>query len=170
MQTDCAQAGSFQAWHVRSLDGSPGAIVPLDKVELADLGSFPVPQYAFCSAHWFDFHPSGIVAVGYYGGGLQLVDARDPRDLKPYGHATWGLSEVWDAYWVPRYNKRDVATDDRTNIVYTVDLARGVDVYTVDLPGASEGSDGSGQEQPEEPGTAVPTLFAAVAGVLGAGW
>jgi hypothetical protein len=167
MQTDCAQAGSFQAWHVRSLDGAPGAIVPLDKVELADLGSFPVPQYAFCSAHWFDFHPSGIVAVGYYGGGLQLVDARDPRDLKPYGHATWGLSEVWDAYWVPRYTKRDVATDDRTNIVYTVDLARGLDVYTVDLPG---GSGDPAEEQPGSPGLPLPTVFAAVAGVLGAGW
>lgn len=135
MQTDCAQAGSFQAWHVRSLDGTPGAVVPLDKVELADLGSFPVPEYAFCSAHWFDYHPSGIVAVGYYGGGLQIVDARDPRDLRPYGHATWGLSEVWDAYWVPAYDKRGDATEQRTNIVYTVDLARGVDVYTVDLPG-----------------------------------
>ena len=135
MQTDCTKAGSFQAWHVKSLDGTPGAIVPLDKVELADLGNFPVPQHAFCSAHWFDYHPSGIVAVGYYGGGLQLVDARDPQNLKPYGHATWGLSEVWDAYWVPDYNKHDRATERRTNIVYTVDLARGLDVYTVDLPG-----------------------------------
>jgi hypothetical protein len=147
MQTDCARAGSFQAWHVRSLDGTPDAVVPLDKVELADLGSFPVPQDAFCSAHWFDYHPSGIVAVGFYGGGLQLVDARDPRDLKPYGHATWGLSEVWDAYWAPAYNKRGVATDQKTNIVYTVDLARGVDVYTVGLPGA----------EPPEP--TLPTLL-----------
>ena len=39
MQTDCTKAGSFQAWHVRSLDGTPGAIVPLDKVELADLAT-----------------------------------------------------------------------------------------------------------------------------------
>ena len=78
---------------------------------------------------------TGIVTVGYYGGGTQLVDARDPRDLKPYGHAVWGASEVWDSYWVPDYNRNDVKTDRRTNIAYSVDLVRGLDVYTVDLPG-----------------------------------
>jgi hypothetical protein len=136
-QTDCTKAGSFQTWHVKRLDGTPDAIVPLDKVELADLGTFPVPQYAFCSAHWFDYHPSGIVAVGFYGGGTQLVDVRSPRDLKSYGYATWGVSEVWDAYWVPVYNKNGVATGKKTNLVYSVDLVRGLDVYAVDLPGGT---------------------------------
>ena len=37
----------------------PNAIVPLDKVELSDLGTYPLPVGAFCSSHWFDFHPSG---------------------------------------------------------------------------------------------------------------
>jgi hypothetical protein len=132
---DCSTAGSFQTWWVKRLDGTPDAIVPLDKVELADLGSFPSPAGAFCSAHWFDWHPTGIVTVGYYGGGTQLVDVRTARDLKPYGHAVWGASEVWDSYWVPDYSKKDVRTEGRTNIVYSVDLVRGLDVYTVDLPG-----------------------------------
>jgi hypothetical protein len=135
---NCSTAGSFQTWWVKRLDGTPDAIVPLDKVELADLGSYPVPVGSFCSAHWFDHHPSGIVTVGYYGGGTQLVDARDPRDLKPYGHAVWGASEVWDSYWVPVYNRKGAMTDQRTNIAYSVDLVRGLDVYTVDLPGAAE--------------------------------
>jgi len=133
-QTDCSKAGSFQTWWVKRLDGTPDAIVPLDKVELADLGTFPVPQYAFCSAHWFDYHPSGIVSVGYYGGGMQLVDVRDPKKLTSYGHATWGASEVWDAYWVPMYNQAGHATGKKTNLVYSVDLVRGLDVYAVDLP------------------------------------
>lgn len=136
-QPDCSQAGSFQTWHVRRLDGTPDAIVPLDKVELADLGSFPLPAYAFCSAHWFDYHPSGIVAVGFYGGGMQLVDARNPKDLQPFGHATWGVSEVWDSYWVPVYSKSGVRTSKSTNLVYAVDLVRGLDVYQVDLPGSA---------------------------------
>ena len=136
-QTDCARAGSFQTWKVRTLNGAKDAVVPLDKVELADLGSFPVPQYAFCSAHWFDYHPAGIVAVGFYGGGLQLVDARDPRHLKPFGHATWGASEVWDAYWVPVYNTSGRMTQRKTSLVYAVDLVRGLDVYNVTLPGQS---------------------------------
>ena len=66
---DCSTAGSFQTWHIKRLDGSDGSIVPLAKLELADLGTFPVPVGAFCSSHWFDYHPSGVVAVGYYGGG-----------------------------------------------------------------------------------------------------
>ncbi|HSE55214.1 MAG TPA: hypothetical protein VLB03_05745, partial [Nocardioidaceae bacterium] len=133
-QTDCTKAGSFQTWWVKRLDGTPDAIVPLDKVELADLGTFPVPQYAFCSAHWFDYHPSGIVSVGFYGGGTQFVDVRKPRDIKAYGHATWGVSEVWDAYWVPRYTKDGLARG-KTNLAYSVDAVRGLDVYRVALPG-----------------------------------
>ncbi len=136
-QTDCSQAGSFQTWWVKRLDGTPNAIVPLDKVELADLGSFPIPVGAFCSSHWFDFHPSGIVAAGFYGGGTQFIDVRDPRHLKPYGHATWGASEVWDSYWMPVYNKAGTMTSKKTNLAYSVDLARGIDVYRVDLPGTT---------------------------------
>ncbi len=134
-QTDCSQAGSFQTWWVKRLDGTPGAIVPLDKVELSDLGTFPLPQGAFCSSHWFDYHPSGIVAAGFYGGGTQFIDVRDARHIKSYGHATWGASEVWDAYWVPVYNKGGVMTSKKTNLAYSVDLVRGLDVFRVDLPG-----------------------------------
>ena len=134
-QTDCAQAGSFQTWHVKRLDGGTGGIVPLDKVELADLGNFPLPQGAFCSAHWFDYRPGGIVAIGYYGGGMQLLDVRDPRDIKPYGYAHWFASEVWDAMWVPEYDERGRQTGKDTNVVFAIDLVRGLDVYSVDVPG-----------------------------------
>jgi hypothetical protein len=136
-QTDCSKAGSFQTWWFKRLDGTPDAIVPLDKVELSDLGTFPLPQGAFCSAHWFSFHPSGIVAAGFYGGGTQLIDVRDPKHLSSYGHATWGASEVWDSYWVPAYNRSGTDTGQKTNLVYSVDLVRGLDVYAVDLPGST---------------------------------
>jgi hypothetical protein len=136
-QTDCSKAGSFQTWWVKRLDGTPGAIVPLDKVELADLGTYPLPVGAFCSSHWFDYHPSGIVAAGFYGGGTQLIDVRDPRDIRTYGHAVWGASEVWDSYWVPVYDKAGKMTSRKTNLTYSVDLVRGLDVYRVDLPGTA---------------------------------
>jgi hypothetical protein len=51
----------------------------------------------------------------------------------------WGASEVWDSYWVPDYSKKDVRTDARTNIAFSVDLVRGLDVYTVDLPSSGPG-------------------------------
>ncbi len=137
--TDCATAGSLQTWSVGSLDGTPGTIHPLDRINPVDLGEgVSAPQMAFCSAHWFDVHQSGIVAQGYYEGGLRLIDARDPKDLKEYGYVASGLSEVWDAYWVPQHNKKGVASGTKkTNIVYTVDIVRGLDVYTVDLRGST---------------------------------
>ncbi len=131
---DCAAAGSFQTWWVKRLDGTGSAIVPLDKVELADLGSFPSPAGTFCSAHWFDFRPGGLVAAGFYGGGTQILDVRDARDIKAYAHSVWGASEVWDAMWVPVYENGRM-TKRRTDIVYSIDLARGLDVYDVRLPG-----------------------------------
>jgi hypothetical protein len=136
--TDCATAGSFQTWQVGSLDGTPGSIRPLDRINPIDLGEgVATPRMAFCSAHWFDYHPSGIVAAGFYEGGLRLLDVRDARDIKEYGYVASGLSEVWDAYWVPQRNKNGVATGTKTNIVYTVDAVRGLDVYTFDLPGTT---------------------------------
>lgn len=136
--TDCTTAGSLQSWHVTSLDGTPGTIHPLDRINPVDLGEgVATPHMAFCSAHWFDVHQSGIVAQGYYEGGLRLIDARDPRHLTEYGYVASGLSEVWDAYWVPARNKKGVAGSGKTNIVYTVDAVRGLDVYTVDLPGSA---------------------------------
>lgn len=135
-ETDCAKAGSFQTWWVKKLDGTKNAIVPLDKVELADLGTFPLPHGGFCSSHWFDFRPGGLVAVGFYGGGTQVLDIRNAKDIKSYGHSVWGGSEVWDAMWVPVY-KDGKQTAGRTNIVYSIDLVRGLDVYRVRLPGTS---------------------------------
>jgi hypothetical protein len=139
-QTDCAKAGSFQTWHVKTLDGGRGGIVPLDKVELADLGNFPSPQGAFCSAHWFDYRPGGIVAIGYYGGGTQFIDVRDPQKLRSHGYAHWGASQVWDAMWVPVYDRHGDQTKANSNVVYSIDLVRGLDVYSVDVPGDGRGS------------------------------
>jgi hypothetical protein len=135
VNTDCATAGSFQTWYVEKLDGTPEAIHPLDRINPVDVGEgVALPDMAFCSAHWFDYHQSGVVAQAFYEGGLRLIDVRDPRNLQEYGYFASGLSEVWDAYWVPERNSKGVATGRKTNIVYTTDLVRGLDVFTVDLP------------------------------------
>ncbi len=161
--TDCSTAGSFQTWQVaggQTAPGSaPGGITPLDRINPVDLGEgVSAPHMAFCSAHWFDVHQSGIVAAGFYEGGLRLLDVRDARDIKEYGYVASGLSEVWDAYWAPQRNKSGVATGKKTNIVYTVDAVRGLDVYTVDLPGSGSPDDGG-----------VLDLLGGLAGALGAG-
>ena len=76
------------------------------------------------------------MAAGFYGGGTQILDVRNPRDIKAYGHSVWGGSEVWDAMWGPVYeNGRQTAR--KTTIVYSIDLVRGLDVYRVKLPGTT---------------------------------
>jgi hypothetical protein len=138
--TDCSTAGSFQTWHIKRLDGSDGSIVPLAKVELADLATYPLPAGAFCSSHWFDYHQSGLVSVGFYGGGTQFIDVTDPLAPTSHGFAWFGASEVWDSYWVPVYTSRGVATGRKTNIAYSVDLVRGLDVLAVDVDGDGVGA------------------------------
>ena len=152
----CERAGSVQTWWVKDLDGeayragSPntpgsGTISPLDASNVPHEfgGGLSLPAGAFCSAHWFDYHQSGIIAQGFYQAGLRLVDVRDPRNIKQYGYATGGGTEVWDAYWVPERNSKGQATGKKTNIVYTADLARGIDVYQVDLPDEDLGDTGA---------------------------
>ena len=109
---------------------------PLDIINPVKFGDgLSTPIGGFCSAHWFDYHQSGIVAQAYYQQGLRFIDVRDPRDLKQHAYVTGGASEVWDAYWVPQRNAKGVAPAKKTNIVYTTDLVRGLDVYEVDVPG-----------------------------------
>jgi hypothetical protein len=149
--TDCATAGSFQTWYVPDLDGAAyragnpaldadkGTIRPLDRINPVTEagGGLSLPTGAFCSAHWFDMHQSGIVAQGYYQAGMRLIDVRDAANLTQYGWFTSGVSEVWDAYYVPERNSKGIATGKRTNVVYVADAVRGLDVLTVDLPGAT---------------------------------
>ncbi|MQA62563.1 MAG: hypothetical protein GEU86_13965 [Actinophytocola sp.] len=164
--TDCATAGSFQTWHVNSLDGTPEAVTPLDRINPIEVGTgVALPHLAFCSAHWFDYHQSGFVAQGFYEGGLRILDVRDATAIAEHGYFASGLSEVWDAYWVPERNRKGIATGRKTNIVYTADLVRGIDVFTVDLPKPGE-KDEDDTSQPPLPLT-VSTGSLGVDGVLG---
>jgi len=165
-QPDCAQAGSFQTWWVKRLNGADTAIVPLDKVELADLGSFPSPVGAFCSAHWFDYRAGGLVAAGFYGGGTQILDVRNPRDIKPFASSVWGASEVWDAMWVPVY-RDGRQTRARTNVVYAIDLVRGLDVYAVDVPGDGRGAEPARSDRAARSGGGLDTVRVVPMGVAG---
>ena len=153
------EAGTFQTWHIpRKTDATPGTlpdpskgnIEPLDIVnapsEFATNAILDTPVGAFCSAHWFDFHRSGIVAQGYYQQGLWLEDVRDAKNIKYYGHYTPVASEVWDAYWVPKRDKKGLPIGD-TNLIYTADAVRGIDVLEVKLPAQG----GTPQGPPNDP-------------------
>lgn len=171
----CDRAGTFQTWEIQELDGryraqnpalepNKGTMRPLDRINpvVEGGGGLSAPAGAFCSAHWFDTHQSGIVAQGFYQQGLRLIDVRDPRNLEQFGYFTAGVSEVWDAYWVPERDASGAAVPGRkTNVIYTVDAVRGVDVLAVrDLPADLPVSEGPGL------GTS-PTTVAAATGTAG---
>ena len=166
----CDRAGTFQTWEIPDLDGgayraanpknepNKGSIKPLDIINAPNEGggglTTPVSP-GFCSAHWFDYHQSGVIAEGFYQQGLRLINVRDARNLKQEGFFTGGGTEVWDAYWVPqRQGNGSVRPGYKENIVYTVDAVRGVDVFEVknlppDLP--VTGDDGGRGAFPADP-------------------
>jgi hypothetical protein len=143
--------GTFATWHIQQLGegivtdeaGTPvdgreaygrGAIAPLDtwNTEIMDSGT-PTPAGAFCSAHYFDHHQDGFVAQGWYQQGLRILDVRDATDIKQVGYFFTGATETWGAYWVPEYDE-DGQTGRKTNIVYTNDPTKGIEILEVDLP------------------------------------
>jgi hypothetical protein len=169
-ELECSKAGSFQTWGVPNLSGSSyrgknsqlkpnqGSIKVLDTIQApAEEGAAtPNPVGGFCSAHWFDYHQSGMVAIGHYQQGMRLINVRDARNLKQAGYFTGGGTQVWDAYWVPeRRSDGTIVPGRKTNIIYTVDAVRGMDVLRVNgLPKdiAVRGDDGSRNGFPAEQG------------------
>ncbi len=172
----CDKAGTIQTWYVPDFDGaayragnptglpSKGNIRPLDisNVVAEFGGGASAPVGAFCSAHWFDYHQTGILAQGYYQQGLRFVDVRDPRNIKQYGYFTGGATEVWDAYWVPQRTSTGVSARKKSDIVYAVDFVRGIDVLEVDLPSKDLGA-GAERTASAPTGTAAAGHPAAVA-------
>jgi hypothetical protein len=143
----CELSGSTQTWHVPDLDAQAhaargsdvGTISPLDRKTADELGGgLTLPAGAFCSAHWFDYHQDGFMAQGFYQAGLRILDVKDAANIAQVGYATTAATEVFDAYWVPARDADGVVTGEKTNIVYTTDTTRGVDVYEVDLPALTE--------------------------------
>jgi hypothetical protein len=116
-------------------NGLAGTIAPLDtwNSELYDSG-IATPAGALCSAHYFDFHDDGFIAQGWYQQGTRILDMRDPADIKQVGYFIGQVSETWDAYWAPERDAEGRVTGNDTNILYTNDAARGVDVLRVTLP------------------------------------
>ena len=141
--------GSFSTWHVPTLDErgvsygeGQGTVTPLDQwtTELLGTGGDNVAG-ALCSAHYFDVHEAGVTAHAWYQQGVRFLDVRNPSDVKQVGYWVPEASEVWASYFVPKRDAQgrvvvDPATGARqhTNLVYTTDAVRGIDVLRVTLP------------------------------------
>lgn len=145
-----AGEGTFSTWHIpylnakryaqdnKGLNPNAGAMKPLDNwnSEILDSGQRTVAG-AFCSAHYFTFHDSGFIAQGWYQQGTRILDVRNPKNIKQVGYFFTGDTETWHAYWVPERNNKGQMTGRDSNIVYTNDVARGLDILKVSLPKSS---------------------------------
>jgi hypothetical protein len=112
-------------------------MTPLDNwnTEILNTGQ-PTVAGAFCSAHYFTFHDSGFIAQGWYQQGTRILDVRNPKNIKQVGYYFTGDTETWHAYWVPARDSKGRATGKDTNIIYTNDVSRGIDILKVTLPGS----------------------------------
>lgn len=163
--------GTFSTWHIpytnakkykkdnKSGAQGGGAMTPLDtwNSEILDSGQ-PTVAGALCSAHYFTFHDAGFIAQGWYQQGTRILDVRNPKDIKQVGYFFTGATETWHAYWVPARNKKGRMTGRDSNIVYTNDVARGIDVLKVTLPKSKPGrtEDKKAPILPEWLGQATP--------------
>ena len=80
----------------------------------------PAVQASGCSAHWFQHHPTfhngGLVAVASYDHGTRFLDVSPKGEITQAGYfLPYGGTTV-AAYWM---------TDE---LVYAIDLARGIDI------------------------------------------
>jgi hypothetical protein len=85
-----------------------------------------------------------VTANAWYQQGVRILDVRDPAAIQQVGYWVPEASEVWAASWVPaRDAEGRVIVDEttgavsHTNLLYTTDAVRGVDILRVDLPEAS---------------------------------
>jgi hypothetical protein len=135
------QYGSFQTWHIPHLSAKKfakanpllgpggGSIEPLDNWYPEDAAAG-----AHCSAHYFDYHDEGLVAQGWYEYGMRILDVRNPRKIQQLGYFFTPAAETWAAYWVPEYGSEGRQTGRDTNLIYTADVSRGVDILEFALP------------------------------------
>jgi hypothetical protein len=126
----CNGQGKFETW---SIGSGQGAMKPIDtwKTELngflagGSAQDSKAPVTVNCSSHWFDYR-NGVAAVGWYEQGVRLLDVRNPSDIRQIGYYLPADGATWAAYWVP----------GASDLVYTADPARGLDVLRVTRTGA----------------------------------
>ena len=118
----CHGQGKFQTWNTKGYE--KGRTMSLLDQWLTEVESVPMmsgnkaPVTANCSSHWFR-ERGGVAAVGWYEQGLRLLDTRNPKDIRQVGYWLPPNAVTWGAYWLS------------SDIVYTADAARGIDVLRV---------------------------------------
>jgi hypothetical protein len=116
----------FITWNAEQvLNGQGKQFQKLDSVEPAGNGVYadgkPVAGALGCSVHWFQEHPSfkngGLVALASYDNGMRFLQIKPDGKIVEQGYFQPLGFETSAPRWVPG-----------TNIVYSIDYARGIDI------------------------------------------
>jgi hypothetical protein len=127
----CDQGGRIVAADITNSLGGKRTVksTPAHPYRLTPLGAFSptrVPETAApisaCSAHYFEVSGS-MLAAGWYGQGLRVIDASDARNLRQVGYyyvtgtdpATNPSSLSWDTAW-------------HGDLIYLFDMSRGIEI------------------------------------------
>ena len=122
------------------------------------MSSFMIPRpqgSIYCSVHNGNIIPIAgryILVAAWYGGGTSVVDFTDPSAPTEIGYyvATTGRrADTWSSYW---YNGK----------IYTNDIARGQDVFNLDITGDIQ-TWGHLNPQTQEDLSTRPSLFSPLA-------
>ncbi len=127
---ECHNAGRFHTFDATGSVESGTPLRRLDTFTLAEGTLEPTrgeKQFGdvYCGAHWFTVH-GNVVALAMYGAGTRFLDVSNPRDIRQVGYFVSADQETWASYWVPGHD----------NLVYSVDLERGVDILRYTAPQA----------------------------------
>lgn len=126
---ECKGAGRFHTWDATGSLTKGAPLRRLDTFTLKEATLEPDKGNkqmgaVFCGAHWFTVKDN-VVAIAMYGAGTRFLDVSDPRDIKQVGFWLTADQLAWGAYWVPG-----------SNVVYTADAERGVDILKFTPPKA----------------------------------
>ena len=133
---DCSTAGSFQTWHVKRLDGSDGSIVPLAKVELADLGTYPDARPARSAPRTGSTTTPAASSRSASTAAAPSSSTSPTRPRRPATATRRGAPPRCGTRCGPRSTTaRASRTSQRTNLVYSVDLVRGSTCTSSTCPG-----------------------------------
>ncbi len=117
--SNCATSGRFAAYDLRGTFSGRAWKPGGEDLPMRVLDTWTPegqPGSTGCdSAHWFEDRGDGLLAYAFYGQGVRILDASNPRNLRQVGYWLGDLTNAWAAYWHGGY-------------VFVADHQRGIDI------------------------------------------
>jgi hypothetical protein len=133
--SNCSTSGRVAAYDLRSSLGGRAWRGPRgESAKLTVLDTWTPegqPGSTGCdSAHWFEDRGDGLLAYAFYGQGVRILDASNPRNIRQVAYYVPPLANAWAAYW----HDGHVFVADYDRGVEILDFTEGTSSRTVVAP------------------------------------